>query len=187
MGGRCWRALPPPRYQGGILERLVVAPGCGLLFGGQGLFHVPQGPHADVIGVDDFSDAGACAERDPVGEMRSPMSGLPSLLWVSPARRRCLLVFFRAPQDVLHSLAVGAVDSSTHPPTHLFIHSFIHSFIQHNGFCGPRSARPWGRQKEHGCEGGIAVPVPMELRSGRGDKPNQLRDRDPWCFHGTEV
>ena len=67
MGG--WRrgALSPSRPQGGVLEWRVVAPGGGLLVGGQGLLQVPKVPHPHVAGVDDFCDAGATAWRDPAG------------------------------------------------------------------------------------------------------------------------
>lgn len=144
MGGWCRRALPPPGSQGGVLERLVVAPGCGLLVGGQGLFHVPQGPHADVIGVDDFGDAGARAERDPVGDThRAPRQvSLPSLLRVSP-RLRTVPSGLQGPSGCPPLPPVGAGDSPTHPFVHPFTHSFIHTAqqcLQAQG-AGPRPGR----------------------------------------------
>lgn len=87
MGGWCWRALSPSRSQGGVLEWLVIDPGCGLRVGGQGLFHMPEGHHPHVVGIDDFSDAGATAERDPVGETHSHTSGLPSLFQLRTSLR----------------------------------------------------------------------------------------------------
>ena len=78
--------VSPSRSQGGVLERLVIAPGSGLLVRGQGLLQVPEGPHPHVAGVDDFCDAGATAWRDPVRGRGDTQSHL-TLLWGSTGLR----------------------------------------------------------------------------------------------------